>query len=166
MEGPEPPRGPLTSRLPRGRRVDDSLEERGAPGRELEPGPAASALLELEERRVRRAVVQRDYELTAGPRPRVIGLPDVVVLVGGVAGATAAGVDRILYVGERGRGVARDLARRRAIRGEDTQPLVAAQAELHRDPLARLDDVQRGRVVDGLEEARTDAEDRQRAHVP
>lgn len=57
------------------------------------------ALLELEVREVEPAVCEQHVELPALPGPRLVGLPDVGVLVGNwVVAEAAAGVTRLVGV--------------------------------------------------------------------
>src|SRR5256714_5839723 len=122
--------------------------------------PRLARLPELEERRVRRAVVERDGERAALTGPGAVGLPDVVVLVAAsvVVDAVAGGINGLAHVNRR------DVAagvrgRRRGVGGEDVQPLATAETELDRDGAPRVDRVHRRRVRDRREEGRGGVED-------
>src|SRR5215475_10633888 len=114
----------------------------------------AAALLELEERLVRRAVIELHDQFPALAFPSSVGLPDVGVLIrsGIVREAAAACRDCLLDDADRRGGVTGDLLRGREARRENPRPLGAAQAELDRDGAASLHHVHRWWVVNGREE--------------
>src|SRR5215211_7497117 len=112
-----------------------------------------SLLEELEDSYVRRAVCRLHGELAAGAGPRLVRLPDVVVLVEGrVVGEAASSsrhglLDRIYRIAR----VAGDLLRNGEVRRKDVQTLVAREAEVDRHGEAAVSSVVvgiGGRAVD------------------
>src|SRR5262245_16971035 len=111
-------------------------------------------LLEHEIGQVLGAVAELEVELAAAAGPALVGLPGVAVLPRRriVAQAAGARCHRLLdLVGLRA--AAGDLLNLGVAAGEDVQPVVAAQAEFHRDGAAGLGAVNGRQVVYGLEEA-------------
>src|SRR5688572_32581044 len=92
------------------------------------PRPRKRALLEREVRAVEGAVRELQDELATGAGPRLVGLPDVVVLAGArlVAQRAATGGHR-REVRDGIGCVTRDRAGPRVPRGEDVQTLVSAK---------------------------------------
>src|SRR5688572_12497553 len=126
-----------------------SYGPRGARAFRRRPARArGSVLLELEQRLVLGAVNELDVEQPALARPRLLGLPVVLVLArAGVVGQrAAAGGLSPFQLRERRVRVAGDLLRGREARSHDAQPLIAVEAELDRDGLAGLHAVE-GRDV-------------------
>src|SRR5918995_3803726 len=112
-------------------------------------------LEELEDSYVRRAVCRLHGELAAGAGPRLVRLPDVVVLVEGRVVGEAASSSRhgLLNPIYRIARVAGDLLRSGGARRKDVQTLVAREAELDRYSATSLDTVHGFRVIHGAEEA-------------
>ena len=110
-------------------------------------------LLELEEGRTDAAVAEFQHQFATRPFPRLLGLPDVFVLIrrrviAQPAAARRGGfLNRINAARCAGNGFRLRIADR-----EDGHPQIAAQAELHRNGLSRVDCVDRRRVVNRLEE--------------
>ena len=101
---------------------------------------------------------QLDDQLAARLGPRLLGLPDVGVRVRGgvVREAALTRAHRLQDVVLAGAAHVRDRPGARVPRGEDAEPPVAAEAELHRDGVPRLHLVHRRRVgpeagVDGIQ---------------
>src|SRR5918995_3386882 len=112
-------------------------------------------LQELEDSYVRRAVCRLHGELAAGASPRLVRLPDVVVLVEGRVVGEAASSSRhgLLNQIYRIAPVAGDFLRSGEARRKDVQTLVAREAELDRYSATSLDTVHGIRVIHGAKKA-------------
>lgn len=101
------------------------------------------------------AIIQFQDEHSTSSFPRLVGLPNIAALIGRrvVAQTTAARIDRFVSRAARFARVARDGSRNRIARREDVQALIAVHRELHRNGLTGVDNVDRRKIVNRLEEA-------------
>src|SRR5262249_48109491 len=99
--------------------------------------------------------IKCQHDLPAGSLPRLVGLPDVGVLVKRrvVAQAAVAWRNGFYNICDRCAADADDLLRRWRTRREDVQPLVAAQTEIDGNRSTRFGDVDRRWIVHRLKEA-------------
>src|SRR6476469_3683549 len=100
--------------------------ERGAVSTERISVPVAR-LLELEMRGLHGAVLEGERQLPARAGPRLVRLPDVVVLPAAVGKAAIRVRDRLLDHVDRSRCVAGNRRRARRAGHEDRQTLVAVE---------------------------------------
>lgn len=90
---------------------------------------------EFEVRPLVGTITEFHHQLPTGVRPAFVGLPDVDVLAGGrvIRKVVAAGGDRLLNGRHQVRGATGYDGGCGIARGEDIQPLIVPEAELHRD---------------------------------
>src|SRR5262245_55454368 len=114
-----------------------------------------STLLELKVREVIGAVGETHYQLSTLACPPLVSLPYVGVGVGhGIIGQpTTAGGHHLLNVIHGSPATTGNGLRERIPCGQDVEPEVATQAELHGDTLPGFDLIEDWQIVDGREEA-------------